>query len=162
MQQNQYITTDAGRFGRVGLCQLHTKQGTLVSKVPSTYLLTISLLDNVAMSLYDIKRVDITYIHVSNHAFLTGQYHSLDRTQALLWLKPQKESDERRYSEHGYYWRWLSLSPCLTTLQFAGVLHCSQRRHNDTALLSLVELGGPFLSSSCRSGKITMNVITHH
>ena len=63
------ITTDAGRFGHVGLCQLRTKQlctqltKAYVAKHPTSviidsamYLLMISLpnIGNVAMSLYDI------------------------------------------------------------------------------------------------------------
>ena len=69
------ITNDAGHFGHVGLCQLRTKlkrtksferswQRPMWPKYPAsvvidsaTYLLTISSpdIDNVAMSLYDIK-----------------------------------------------------------------------------------------------------------
>ena len=51
------ITTDAGRFGHVGLCQLRTKLGL--------YLLTISSpdIDNVAMSLYDIIGYGM-YVHM--------------------------------------------------------------------------------------------------
>ena len=56
------ITTDAGRFSHVGLCQLRTKLSTWPKHPASvvidsaTYLLTISSpdIDNVAMSLYDI------------------------------------------------------------------------------------------------------------
>ena len=65
------ITSDAGRFGRVDLCQLCAKQSkasklikaytwlkhpALVVIDSATYLLTISSpdIDNVAMSLYDI------------------------------------------------------------------------------------------------------------
>ena len=45
------ITTDAGRFGHVGLCQLHIKT-VLYTVDKGIYLPDI---DNVAMSLYDIK-----------------------------------------------------------------------------------------------------------
>ena len=64
------ITTDAGRFGHVGLCQLRTKfrkkRRVLWLKRPASvvidsakHLLTISLpdIDNVAMSLYDIIKI---------------------------------------------------------------------------------------------------------
>ena len=78
------IVTDAGRFGHIGLCQLHTnchyvmhnlricvqivrswqrstwlKRPASVAIDCATYLLTISSpnIDNVAMSLYDIVHI---------------------------------------------------------------------------------------------------------
>ena len=84
------ITTDAGRFGCIGLCQLCTKQSKTTYKVLyavdkglcswnalhqlllillHTYLLTISLpdIDKVAVSLYDIVRISNTqYMHSMN------------------------------------------------------------------------------------------------
>ena len=57
----ELITTDAGCFSRVGLCQLRTKlfspkRPASVVIDSATYLLMISSpdIDNVAMSLYDI------------------------------------------------------------------------------------------------------------
>ena len=60
------ITTDAGRFGHVGLCQLRTCTQLTKAYMAETscivvidfamYLLTVSSpdIDNIAMSLYDI------------------------------------------------------------------------------------------------------------
>ena len=66
------ITTDAGRFGHVGLCQLRTKRAwpkhpASVVIDSATYLLTISSpdIDNVTMSLYDIVHVLVYCVYVS-------------------------------------------------------------------------------------------------
>ena len=81
------ITNDAGRFGHVGLCQLHTK---LKLKHPAsvvidsaTYLLMISSPDvnNVAMSLYDITYLCVLFVP---HTFTVLVWAALGLSSHLM------------------------------------------------------------------------------
>ena len=65
------ITTDAGHFGHVGLCQTGFVRSWHPSSVvidSATYLLTIGLpdIDNIALSLYDISTVCSTYLRTAS------------------------------------------------------------------------------------------------
>ena len=64
------ITTDAGRFDHVGLCQLHTIPANVLQSAvidSATYLLTISLPDTVE-SLYSTHYWDPTVYPVKKGA----------------------------------------------------------------------------------------------